>query len=177
MTCVVDTPHLLMEMRHICYRSDRLDSKNNKDKSGLSPSKHFSLFQSLQVRLTFSSYFVPLQKSEASRSRIFKLVISSVSCPFLISTPFLLRICISEVLSFSSSDDKIIHGKLSLLSRHVYARWGGNSTNTSWYSEVFLVFLRLLITSQSYHSLLESLIISSLSSVGTLRSMNSLNSS
>ena len=69
MTYAVDTPHLLMEMRRICYRSDRLDNKNNKDKSGLSPGKHFSLFQSLQVRLTFSSYFVLITSHPSSFMR------------------------------------------------------------------------------------------------------------
>ena len=66
MTCAVDTPHLLMEMRRICYRSDRLDNKNSKNKSGLSPCKHFSLFQSLQVRLTFNSYFVLITSHRSS---------------------------------------------------------------------------------------------------------------
>ena len=69
MTCAVDTPHLLMEMRRIYYRSYRLDSKNNKDKSGLSPGKHFSLFQSLQVRLTFSFYFVLITSHPSSFMR------------------------------------------------------------------------------------------------------------
>ena len=58
MTSADDTPHLMMEMRRIYYRSDRLDSEQKKDKnSGLSPGQHLSLFQSLQVRLTFSSLF------------------------------------------------------------------------------------------------------------------------
>lgn len=42
MTCTFDTPHPLKEMHHIKCRSDILDTKKIKDKSGLSPGKHFS---------------------------------------------------------------------------------------------------------------------------------------
>ena len=57
MTSAGDTSHPMMEMRRIYCRSDRLDRTENCKNSGLSPGQHFSLFQSLQVRLTFSSLF------------------------------------------------------------------------------------------------------------------------
>lgn len=60
MTSAVDMLHPFMGMRRIFCGFDRLDRNQNiKIKIyGLSPCEHLSLFQSLQVRLIFSSYFV-----------------------------------------------------------------------------------------------------------------------
>ena len=59
MTSAGDASHLIMEMRRIFCRSDRLDTEQKSKifSIGLSPGHHLSLFQSLQVRLTFSSLF------------------------------------------------------------------------------------------------------------------------
>ena len=56
MTIAGDASHLRIEMRRIlCGLTDSTQKQNNKNFSGLSRGKHLSLFQSLQVRLTFSS--------------------------------------------------------------------------------------------------------------------------
>ena len=58
MTIAGDASHLRIEMRRIlCGLTDSTQNRIIKFFSVLSPGQHLSLFQSLQVRLTFSSSF------------------------------------------------------------------------------------------------------------------------